>query len=165
MKHSLIRLDRFIATVEIRACMILLVTIAVVTGAGVFARYVMRSPLIWGVDVGIMSLIWLTFLGASLLFRQNGHLAASTLPQMLPDNARIVVELFSGAVIVVSIVVVGWFGIVAALVQNQQMIITLGIPRSFFSIPIIWMAISMLLVVIVRIIRSRDISSTGDTGA
>jgi len=165
MKHYIDRLDRAVAALEIRACMVLLVTISVVTGAGVFARYVMQSPLIWGVDVGILSLVWLTFLGAGLLFRQNGHLAASTLPQMLPPAARSVVEAFSGVVIVVSIAVVGWFGVVTAIVQNQQMIITLGIPRSFLSIPIIWMVVSMLLVVVSRWFRFFDDSTMQNKGS
>jgi len=164
MKQFIIRADRLVASVEIRACMTLLVVIAVVTAAGVFARYVLRSPLIWGVDVGILSLVWLTFLGASILFRENGHLAASTLPKMLPRAARVGVELFSGFVVVISIAVVGWFGVIAAIVQNQQMIITLGLPRSFYSIPIIWMVVSMLLVVVVRTVHFRDGPTTGNAG-
>lgn len=165
MKHYIIRIDRAIAAMEMRACMILLVLIAVVTGVGVFARYVVRSPLIWGVDVGVLSMVWLTFLGAGLLFRENGHLAASTLPQMLPRKTRMVVELFSGLIILGSIAAVGWFGIVAAIVQNEQMIITLNIPRSFFSIPIIWMVASMFLVVIVKLIRIHDKSTSEKSGA
>ncbi len=153
MTSFLLRLDRWIGLGEAVACIVLLIIIIAVTGGGVFARYVLNEPLIWGVDVGILSLVWLTFVGASLLFRRNEHIAASALPSALPYPASLVVRVFSDLVVAGSIAVVGWFAVTAAIVQSGQTITALGIARSFYSIPIVWMAVSMGIAVAAKLVR------------
>ncbi|OUS03996.1 hypothetical protein A9Q96_16955 [Rhodobacterales bacterium 52_120_T64] len=149
LKH-LKNVDDKLAKFEMLLCLGLLGTIAVTTVIGVFARYILRSPIIWGVDVTILSLIWLSFLGAGILFRQDGHLAASSLPSMLPKRAGAALKLLSELIIAGTIAITGWFAVTAAIVQNRQFIITLGLPRSVYSMPIVWMSLSMMLVIIIR---------------
>lgn len=150
MLNFLRRIDRGVAIVENVACILLLLIIIGSTAVGVFARYVLASPLIWGADVGTLSLVWLTFLGAAFVLRQNGHIAASMLPEMLPETAGRALRLLCQIVVAGSVAVIGWYGVIDAIVQSGQTITALGLPRSAYSVPIVWMAASMMLGVIVK---------------
>src|SRR5882724_12899948 len=72
--------------VEIPAA-ILVVAEIVILFAGVIARYVLHTPLIWSDELASMLFLWLAMLGAAVAFRRSEHMRmtaviASTGPAM-----------------------------------------------------------------------------------
>jgi TRAP-type C4-dicarboxylate transport system permease small subunit len=75
---------------------------------------------------------------------------------MLPPVAGIVVRFLGELVIAISVGIVGWFGVVTAMVQSGQMITALGVSRDLYSVPIVWMAASMMLAIVVKSLTRFD---------
>ena len=147
------RVNALIGQAEMIACVFLLGLISVVTAIGVFFRYVLDSPLVWTADTGVLALVWLTFVGAGAVYRQNGHVAVTGIVGKLPRRGRLAVVLLTSLAISFAVVVMGRVAVTAALVQAGQEIITLEISRSWYSIPIVWAAISTGLATLIALLE------------
>lgn len=66
----------------------LVAAIAAIVCAGVFWRYVLGDALSWYEEVSKFLMVWMTFLGAPLVFRHGGHVAVEILPNLLPERPR-----------------------------------------------------------------------------
>lgn len=62
--------------------------IVVITLAAVWTRYVMNAPLSWTEQVSRIMFVWVTFLGAAVLYRQRLHITIDMFIQMLPNALR-----------------------------------------------------------------------------
>ncbi len=75
--------------------------------AGVIARYIFNSPIIWQYELSQVLFIWLMFLGATVAFFDYQHITINVfvdaLPQIARNFCRILVRL---SVFVFSIIVV-----------------------------------------------------------
>ena len=144
----LLRMDKFsqnLGKIEmVLSCSFLLVMVAIV-GISVFLRYVLKSPLIAGMNFATLLLVWLSFFGASFVYREKGHIALEFIVNRFPVVIRrlIMVSIYSViALTLITTVVQSGYLIV---VQWKQQIVALGIPRSFLSLPIGITGILMLM--------------------
>jgi TRAP-type C4-dicarboxylate transport system permease small subunit len=160
MFRALVRLDGWIDTGERMLCIGLLLVIVGATGIGVIFRYVLDNPLIWGADVGTLALTWLTFLGVGTLYRNNGHISASSLPAHLGGMPGFILTLLVAGVVAGCAAVLGWYGVQAALIQHGQTITALDAPRSLYSMPIIWCALSLWLATVVKLVAQRPVAGS-----
>lgn len=64
--------------------------IVVITVAAVWWRYVLNAPLAWPEQVSRIVFVWMTFLGAAVLYRERLHVAIDMLVLMLPRGLRLV---------------------------------------------------------------------------
>ena len=60
--------------------------IVVITVAAVWWRYVLNAPIAWIEQVSNMLFIWIVFIGAAVLYRQQLHIAVDMFIRMLPDR-------------------------------------------------------------------------------
>jgi TRAP-type C4-dicarboxylate transport system permease small subunit len=60
--------------------------IVVITVAAVWWRYVLNAPIAWIEQVSNMLFIWIVFVGAAVLYRQQLHIAVDVFVRMLPDR-------------------------------------------------------------------------------
>ena len=60
----------------------------VVVAAGVVWRYVLRSPLVWTVELSRILFVWMTFLGAALAVKEGSHICVTLLVEHLPGRVR-----------------------------------------------------------------------------
>jgi len=151
---TLERFDRLIGKFETAFCIFCMAVVVISTSLGVFFRYVLQNPLIWGNDVGVLALVWLTFVGAAAVFKEGGHIAISGLVAMFPQRWMLLVALVSAVVVGLSVVVIGWYAILAAQVQWPQEIVALKISRGYYSVPIVWAAVSMTLTALVAALKA-----------
>jgi len=133
------RLDKFsrhLGRIEmVLSCFFLLVMVGIV-GVGVFLRYVLKSPLIAGMNFAALLLVWMTFFGASFVYREKGHIAIEFVVSRFPAIIqRLVMVMIYGVIALTLIVTVVQSGYLIT-VQWTQQIVALGIPRSFLSMPI-----------------------------
>lgn len=87
-------------------CLFCLAVITIALSAQILARYVFNIPLQYTDDMAEIALVWLTFFGAAVLYREAGHIAITALPDLLPPRGkaalRIVVAVLAvGALILV----------------------------------------------------------------
>lgn len=147
------RVDDAIGAAEMAFCMLCMAVIVVSTSLGVIFRYVLESPLLWAGDAGALALVWLSFVGAAVLLKEGGHVAISGLVNRLPPRGRRAAGFFSALVVGASMLTMGWFAVRAAQVQWGQEIVALGISRAYYSIPIVWAAVSSTLTVVLMVLN------------
>jgi TRAP-type C4-dicarboxylate transport system permease small subunit len=70
------------------AVAILIVTEVLVLFAGVVARYLLRSPLVWSDELASILFLWLAMLGAVVAFRRSEHMRMTTFVAMAPPIVR-----------------------------------------------------------------------------
>jgi TRAP-type C4-dicarboxylate transport system permease small subunit len=64
--------------------------IVAITVAAVWWRYVLNAPLAWPEQVSRILFVWMTFVGAAVLYRERLHVAIDMLVLMLPRTGRLV---------------------------------------------------------------------------
>lgn len=62
--------------------------IVLITLAAVWWRYVLNAPISWIEQVSNMLFIWMTFVGAAILYRQHLHIAVDMFIGMLPSRLK-----------------------------------------------------------------------------
>lgn len=62
--------------------------IVLITLAAVWWRYVMNSPIAWIEQVSNILFIWITFVGAAVLYRQKLHIGVDMFIEMLQGRAK-----------------------------------------------------------------------------
>jgi tripartite ATP-independent transporter DctM subunit len=67
---------------------ILIATEVLILFAGVVARYLLRSPLVWSDELASILFLWLAMLGAVVAFRRSEHMRMTTFVTMAPSIVR-----------------------------------------------------------------------------
>jgi len=146
------RINRILGKFEMAFSCAILVTMVSVVGLGVFLRYVLKSPLVAGVNFATLMLVWMTFFGASFVYRERGHIAiefiVDRLPAVLRNMVMIIVYTIIGLMLIITLIQSGYL----IEIQWKQEIVALDIPRSFLSIPVFIAGILMLFTTIRHII-------------
>lgn len=62
--------------------------IVVITLAAVWWRYVLNAPLAWPEQISRIFFVWVTFVGAAVLYRERLHVAIDMFVAMLPQAAQ-----------------------------------------------------------------------------
>lgn len=64
------------------------IVMAIIVGAQVFSRYVLNHSIFWSDEAARFLLIWLTFLGAGVAYRNQGHASIDIVYRRLPKAGR-----------------------------------------------------------------------------
>lgn len=68
----------------------------------VFLRRLFNAPIIWAEDLSVFFFIWITFLGATVLFQRKTLSSVDTVVMMLPAKVRMIVQAFVDFIIALS---------------------------------------------------------------
>ena len=137
--------DRLLLRVELALAALSLVVATVGVAVGVFFRSLLDDPLAWTNELAVLGLVWLTFIGASAVYKERGHIAVDAFSHLLSMPARRALGIALILVMGASIAIVGWHMLTLIPLQHRKMISGLDLPRSWHGAPIIWMAASMTL--------------------
>jgi len=149
MKGLLHAIDKAVAFVVGTIVAIMAVSVCL----NVFYRYALSSGLVWADEVPGFFLVWISFLGAYLAIRAEGHIAFDLLVEKLPAKACLLTQS------IVDLVVVGFLGLLLYLsigmieVVGGRSIETLPIPQGFFMAVLPLSAGLMILGLLVRIVE------------
>jgi TRAP-type C4-dicarboxylate transport system permease small subunit len=118
---------------------ICIVGVTLIIPWGVFTRYVLDSASSWPEPMAILMMIWFTFIGATLCYRENLHIAVNLIPDLLPPGGKLVMawirEILVGATSVfllyygTSLVMTTWHQVVAEFP-------TVSVGLSYLPIPL-----------------------------
>lgn len=96
--------DRLIVWAAALTVVLLMAAMVFSVVLGVFFRYVLAAALPWPEEFARFAMIWVTMLGAGLVFRYAGHIAVTFLVEWLPRPARLVVD-WAGRLLVATFLV------------------------------------------------------------
>jgi len=87
-----------------------------------FSRYVLNDSAAWTEEIARYLLMWVTFIGASIVTRRGTHIGVEILGQMLPEGAKRVLAFVIDCVMVGFIGLLCWFSIlITERMQIQRM--------------------------------------------
>ena len=90
MTHFVIRLSDIVTEVAKAILGLCIALIVLITIAAVWWRYILAAPLAWIEQVSNILFIWVTFIGAAVLYRQRLHIGVDMLIERLQGRARAV---------------------------------------------------------------------------
>ena len=154
--RKLEQIDEFLKKAETGFSCILLVLMVFVVGLGVFLRYILKNPLIAGANMATLMLVWLSFFGASVVYKDKGHIAIEFIVDHFPKGFRKKVIVFIYLIIAVALSVTVVQAVRLMNVQWHQQIVALEIPRSVLSLPVVITGSFMLLTTIRHMLTEID---------
>jgi TRAP-type C4-dicarboxylate transport system permease small subunit len=100
----------------------------------VFTRFVLNDPSSWTEELAIMLLIWVSMLGAAVVFQEKGHLGVDYFVEKASPQNRLWVEGLVQILILffaVSLLVVGGSQLAFRVMENQQLSPALGVNMGY----------------------------------
>ncbi|MBT2699962.1 TRAP transporter small permease [Bacillus sp. ISL-40] len=93
------QLGRWIVNLDSIFASISLVLIISVSVVGVFMRFVLGEPLQWTEEMTLALFVWFTFLGASVVEKENGHVGIEYFVEKLNPSIKRIADLFKEIVL------------------------------------------------------------------
>ncbi|MBV8355977.1 MAG: TRAP transporter small permease subunit, partial [Candidatus Eremiobacteraeota bacterium] len=146
--------DRVIGWLSEPLAAFLVIVEIVILGAGVFTRYVLRSPLVWTDELATTLLLWLAMLGSVAAYRRNEHIRLSALLRRVGAKAAARLETISSVVVVLFVVIL--IGPTFAFFQQETVDLTpaMSIPVSYSVLAIIAGLLMILILALLRLSES-----------
>lgn len=102
--------DRILSALMTVACVLLfMVTMSVCLE--VVLRYFFNRPQVWVIELSEYSLLYITFLGAAWVLREEGHISVDVFTSMLNQRARLICSLITYSICLLVSLVLVIFGI------------------------------------------------------
>lgn len=116
MREFFVRLDTAIAAAVRWIIITMMALMTILVFLQVLFRYLFNTPLGWSEEIARFAFVWLSFLGAAILVRTDGHIRVSVFVDQLPDRGWIAVRVlqYAGALICIAILLLGGLGLTRA---------------------------------------------------
>ncbi len=125
--YDLIRkLDTFLG-------MVAMAFIILLACANVFMRYALGRPWGWVEEVTVFTFVWLTMLGASAVIHAEGHCTIDVLVQRMPPKAQRITNIVADLIVLVTLCLLIWFGIILSIKGQTKLTPILGIPYTYID--------------------------------
>ena len=126
VRKANIGLDRAIDSLVVVACALLVFALIAVSMEIVF-RYFLNRPSIWVVEVTEYILLYITFLGAAWLLKEEGHVKVDILSNRLDATNLALLNVITSVIGIMACLTITWYGIVATLHSFQRGALTVGL--------------------------------------
>lgn len=166
LNSAFYRLAGAVHRTETVIAQILAVIMTIAITAEVVSRYVFRQPLGWTTEVSEWLLLAITFLGASMVLRNEGHVRVDLLLRIAPVRVRRVMDVASAVLGLTICAVATFYTAKTAYGEYAQNVLTINVlkfPRfwllSFFPLGFLFLSVEWALKLIVRteaMLRGRD---------
>lgn len=132
-----------------------LVIIALISLGNVVTRYITGGSLAFTEELSVFLLVVLTFAGAAVALRRNGHIRIGMLERALPARARRLLVLFQGLCGVAVLGLIAWFGARLAWQEYQWETLSpgLGLPQWWY---IVWLPLLAAVMLVRQLQQTRD---------
>lgn len=137
------RIEHLLGRAEFLCAIVGLLGVVVATAVAVISRNVFSSPVVWTGELAILAQVWLTFMGASAVYKERGHVGMAGLVAALPAPLAALVAAVRDIVIAGLLVMVGLYLFRLMSGQWAQTLSTLGLPRALTTLPVVWCMFSI----------------------
>lgn len=145
--------DQLFSLLKILLACSLMVMFALVF-SNVVLRYGFNSGISISEEIARLSFVWLTFLGAVLALRDRQHLAVNMLVSRLAPVAQKWIHVLRQLVILWVLWLVMDGGLAQVLIGLDARTPVAGLPLSVFSVPVLFSAVVMFLMVFLDLARA-----------
>ncbi|WP_313755613.1 TRAP transporter small permease [Tissierella sp.] len=142
-KHLLNILSKFLIVLFWGMCIVVFM--------GVIFRFI-KKPLVWAEEYALISMVWLTFIGAGIVYEYNSHLAVDLLLVVLPKKSSKVVELITDIIVLPFFVALIVGGAIMVNITKASITPALNISVAFQYLPALVGGLIMLMFNIEKII-------------
>ncbi|HEX5513841.1 MAG TPA: TRAP transporter small permease [Gammaproteobacteria bacterium] len=127
-----------------------LLIIAAISLANVIVRYATNVSFAFTEEISVFLLVVLTFAGASVALRRNGHIRIGLLERALPPGARQVLIVLQGLGTAIVLCLIAWYGGRMAVEEFQWESLSpgLGLPQWWYVVWLPLLAVLMLVRVV-----------------
>lgn len=139
--------------VEMWLSAVLILGIAAIILLQVFCRYVLGSPLIWPEELSILFIVWMTFIGASYVYKKNRHLTLSFFVERMSKPWRSAIELLNHGLNLIFFYYVFQGGMKIISIQARNLTPALRIPTHYYTLPVLLTAGLISLYIIYYIFK------------
>lgn len=146
---------------QIIAGVLILTTIVVTVTAGIFSRYVFNSPFPWTEELATFLFIWLSFLGAGVAAARRKHVVVDFWSQKIKGVRAGLVKMFISTMVMVFLALTAYGAILLQPKTSTHASVALNIPKNYYYLPVLVIAIYMLLVYLVEfILAARELKKS-----
>jgi len=146
-------MEKIITIVEKWLAVPLLVTIFVTLLLQVFSRYVVGRPIRWTVEFSNLCLIWLTFIGAAICYRNNDMVKLDVFLEYFPQKIQDILYLAQDILFIILSLVYIYIGSRLAFIESGRTLHTIPVTRAVRFIPI---PIGFFLILIVAVNKIKN---------
>jgi C4-dicarboxylate transporter DctQ subunit len=114
------------------------------------ARYLFNTGISWSEELVVFLMVWLTYLGATVLAKEDGHISMTILEDVFPASKKFLSFLKYIAMIVYC-GFVSYFSVAALQVAKMQVSTAMQIPMNIIYLAIPLSMILMILHILLRI--------------
>ncbi|KIH70665.1 TRAP transporter small permease [Salinicoccus roseus] len=130
-------------------CSIFFIIIVIASIAQVFFRFVLDDPLVWSGELSRFLLLWMVFLGASVVSYKGAHLGVDFLFDYIPHKLTLVLKAVSLIVSLTFLVILIFSSLELLRVAGYTSSPALDIPMSYWRGSVVAGSILMILGMIV----------------
>lgn len=123
----------------------------IVVFIGVIFRFI-KKPLVWAEEYALLSMVWLTFIGASIGYEANSHLAVDLLLLILPKKGSKTLELITDILVLPFFIALIIGGVIMVNTTKNSITPALHISVAFQYLPALVGGLIMLMFNIEKII-------------
>ncbi len=103
----------------------------VITFLHVIGRYVLRAPIFYSEELARFCFIWTTFLGASIVHRNDEHTAVSYFVGKLPFKTRTVFYIIRSVIILLLLIGLAYYGFLQSIARSELRMPATGISWTY----------------------------------
>lgn len=121
----------------------------------VFYRKWLNDPLSWSEEIALLTMVWITFVGAYQCTAEDSHLKMSFLEDVLPKKLSVILKIFTKIIVVAFLIITAYLGIpllessVSRTLPISQ--ITMLVPYLIIWGSIVLMIIEMILQIFIEV--------------
>ncbi|WP_163574288.1 TRAP transporter small permease [Halomonas faecis] len=132
-----------------------LVVIALISLGNVITRYLTGGSFAFTEELSVFLLVVLTFAGAAVALRRNGHIRIGLLERALPGAPRRALILFQGLCGVAVLGLITWFGARMAWQEYQWETLSpgLGVPQWWY---LVWLPLLSAVMLVRQVQQTRE---------
>lgn len=111
----------------------------------VFLRFVFLYPLHWSEELSTLLFVWIVFIGAAALQRNEKNIAVELIYSRVSPRAQTIMDLIGRALIIIALIVLVLASIDLVRVQSRAITDNLGWPASVYGTAVLVGSILMLV--------------------
>lgn len=155
-KQMVKRLGGWIVNLDSVFASISLVLIISVSVVGVFMRFVLGEPLQWTEEMTLALFVWFTFLGASVVEKENGHVGIEYFVEKLNPSLKLIADLFREIVLTfISLFVFVYLGSQLTAQAASRLTPVLRVSYIYIDVAVVLCGIFSAIHIISRISKMR----------
>lgn len=143
-------IDRTFTAIE-NLCKILMIVQIVSVTIVVIGRQVFGRTPVWGEELTLFSMVWASLLGASVLLKNDGHIAVTVLDNYLPQKAIKALDLLSYVFLGFYAVIMVIYGLKLVELTGLNMMPALKIKSSWLYGAMPVSAVLMVLILVEKV--------------